>query len=180
MESSAVKFDVSDGVLKKISPFLSISNALIANKCWLCNSTFQRGYKKKVFMVSDLVTCLVKCKDLSLLSSSTEENAMKTESKNFKDCYETFVTELNGDTLKLSAELLKYDVANWLSGLVCCRTVICSQEYAILMPSTGNDSISAAAAREENIKKNKSSFVNSNGIFCPPDCGCDNPWPFLS
>jgi hypothetical protein len=177
MESSTFINDLPEGSEKKTSPWLSISNALIANKCWLCNSTFQRGYKKKVFMISDLVICLVKCKEDSLSPTSTEESVDKIESKNFQECYDTFVTELNGDTTKLSAELLKYDVANWLSGLVCCRTVICSQEYAILMPSTDNKI--AAAAREENIKKNKTSFVNANGVFCPPDCGCDNPWPFL-
>mmetsp|Transcript_34435 Transcript_34435/g.32808 ORF Transcript_34435/g.32808 Transcript_34435/m.32808 type:complete len:178 (+) Transcript_34435:186-719(+) len=176
MELTAVVNDITEGSGKKTNPWLSISNALIANKCWLCNSTFQRGYKKKVFMISDLVICLVKCREDSLSSSSTE-GINKFESKNLQECYDTFVTELNGDTTKLSAELLKYDVANWLSGLVCCRTTICSQEYAILMPSSNN--IIAAAAREESLKKNKSSFVNANGVFCPPDCGCDNPWPFL-
>lgn len=38
------------------SPWRSIHNVLIQNKCWLCNNTFPRGKTRKVFQISDLLT----------------------------------------------------------------------------------------------------------------------------
>jgi len=38
------------------SPWSSINDVLIQNKCWLCNNTFPRGKTRKVFQVSDLLT----------------------------------------------------------------------------------------------------------------------------
>jgi hypothetical protein len=37
------------------SPWASINNMLIQNRCWLCETVFPRGKQKKVFQVSDLL-----------------------------------------------------------------------------------------------------------------------------
>jgi hypothetical protein len=41
---------------KPKSPWASINDVLIQNRCWLCLQTFPRGKMKKVFQVSDLLT----------------------------------------------------------------------------------------------------------------------------
>ena len=38
------------------SPWFSINDVLIQNRCWLCEQHFPRGKMKKVFQVSDLLT----------------------------------------------------------------------------------------------------------------------------
>jgi hypothetical protein len=151
------------------SPWLSISDMLIANRCWLCEAPFQRGYKKKVFLVSQLVSSMTR--RIEEISSATDkaESVTEIESNNFRACFAAFSTELGCSETDLSAELLKHDVAPWLSGLVCCRTTNCATEYALLVPS--ESSMKAALKKiEEQSAENQ---------ICPPDCGCDNPWPFL-
>jgi hypothetical protein len=37
------------------SPWASINDMLIQNRCWLCEQTFQKGKQKKVFQVSNIV-----------------------------------------------------------------------------------------------------------------------------
>lgn len=151
------------------SPWLSISDGLIANRCWLCDSTFQRGYKKKVFLVSQLVSSMTR--RIEEISSATDNptSLNEIESRNFKACFTAFSTELGCSETNLSAELLKHDVAPWLSGLVCCRTTNCAIEYALLVPSE--------SSMKEALKKIEEQ--SAENLICPPDCGCDNPWPFL-
>ena len=129
--------DITPAVIR--SPWLSVSDMLIANKCWLCMAPFQRGYKKKVFMVSQLALCLMQrrkeelaCKVVSAEGSaegspedSAEDSAEGSElglppieSKNFRACYEMFL-QLDGDEANLTDDLKKHDVAEWLSGLFC-------------------------------------------------------------
>lgn len=154
------------------SPWLSISDMLIANKCWLCDTPFQRGYKKKVFMVSNLVSSLIRRSEGISSAADKAEYINEIESRNFKACLSAFLTELDGSESNLTTELLKHDVALWLSGLVCCRTVNCSRDYAILVPS--ESTIVADLKRIE-----KQGILDLENQICPPDCGCDNPWPFL-
>lgn len=159
--------DAKPSVLR--SPWLSISDALIANRCWLCDSTFQRGYKKKVFLVSQLVSSMTRRIEEISLATDNATSLNEIESRNFKACFTAFSTELGCSETNLSAELLKHDVAPWLSGLVCCRTTKCVMEYALIVPS--ESSMKAALKKiEEQSAENQ---------ICPPDCGCDNPWPFL-
>lgn len=172
MKSTAIPISVR-------SPWLSVSDMLIQNKCWICMSPFQRGYKKKVFLVSQLISCLIRLRKESILAS--ENNLLLTEitSTNLKACYDVFLT-LNGDETKLTEELKKYDVANWLSGLVCCRSVICKEEYGVLIPSIDTDTTAAATEAAKALRETFIERAKTDINFCPPDCGCDNPWPFLS
>lgn len=150
------------------SPWLSVSDMLISNKCWLCNTPFQRGYKKKVFMVSQLVSTLVRLGQEAATCTENGEQLREFTSVNFHACYKSFSTEFGFDEARLAAELKKQDVAYWLSGLVCCRSATCSEEFEILLPSG-----SAVIKPQVNRKP-------VDGEYCPPDCDCDNPWPFLS
>lgn len=160
--------DAKPSVLR--SPWLSVSDMLISNKCWLCDSPFQRGYKKKVFLVSQLVSSMTR--RVEEISSATDEAEFVDEiqSKNYKACFTAFSTELGCSEANLSAELLKHDVALWLSGLVCCRTTNCATEYKLLVPSEGS--------MKAELKKIEEKSAENQ--ICPPDCGCDNPWPFLT
>lgn len=149
------------------SPWLSVSDMLIANKCWLCNAPFQRGYKKKVFMVSQLVNSIVRLAQEAATCTANGESEKEFRSVNFCACYNSFKTEFGCDESKLAAELKKQDVAYYLSGLVCCRSSICAEEFEVLLPSD-------SSVVKPQLKK------AVDDAFCPPDCGCDNPWPFLS
>ena len=41
----------------------TINDCLVNNRCWLCKQVFQKGKIKKVFMVSDIVRCLLRRRD---------------------------------------------------------------------------------------------------------------------
>ena len=41
----------------------TVNDCLINNRCWLCKQVFQKGKIKKVFMVSDIVRCLLRRRD---------------------------------------------------------------------------------------------------------------------
>lgn len=150
------------------SPWLTVLDMLIANKCWLCAATFQRGHKKKVFLVSQLISSLTRLSEDVALGIADAEIVAKIKSANYNACYTAFTTELECDASKLANELQKHDVATWLSGLVCCRSQECADDYALLMPSA--DAVNPAETPRP----------QGDGVFCPPDCGCDNPWPFLT
>ena len=154
------------------SPWLSITDMLIANKCWLCMTPFQRGYKKKVFMVSELLSSLSRLNENILADGAAGEALAEIKSKNFSACYEAFTSELNCDESNLAAELRKYDVPVWTSGLVCSRTEACIQDFSLLVPAVDKS--------DQTTKKVVARLLPSAALpFCPPDCGCDNPWPFL-
>lgn len=157
------------------SPWLSVTDMLIANKCWLCMTPFQRGYKKKVFMVSQLVTSLIQRKEDALAAVAEGETLSEIESKNFRACYEAFTAELICDESNLAAELKNHDIPVWTSGLACCRTAACIQDYDLLVP------MKATGDGVAKVKIGVTRTIPSTALpFCPPDCGCDNPWPFLS
>ena len=158
------------------SPWLSVSDMLVANKCWLCLTPFQRGYKKKVFMVSQLVVSLMQRRIEDSAAVESGDTLAEIKSDNFRACYEAFSVELNGDESNLAATLKKFDVPEWTSGLACCRSAICSEEYELLVPpkDTGDGT---TPARTPRVTRN---VPLGTDPFCPPDCGCDNPWPFLS
>jgi hypothetical protein len=112
-------------VKKEKSPWASINDVLIQNKCWLCVNTFPKGRMKKVFQVSDLLTFyhnhmqrLQLLKDAELDSkeeNTSEEPAATVEgaandsiketptpagefnfiSENLKKCYNSYVTLMN-------------------------------------------------------------------------------------
>lgn len=150
------------------SPWLTVLDMLITNRCWLCASTFQRGHKKKVFLVSQLISSLTRLSEDVASGNLDAENAAKIKSANYSACYMAFTTELDSSASKLANELQKHDVAPWLSGLVCCRSQECADDYALLVP-LANSGNSIETPRPP-----------AYGVVCPPDCGCDNPWPFLT
>ena len=41
----------------------TVNDCLINNRCWLCKQVFLKGKIKKVFMVSDIVRCLLRRRD---------------------------------------------------------------------------------------------------------------------
>lgn len=158
------------------NPWLSVSDMLVANKCWLCMTPFQRGYKKKVFMVSQLIVSLMQRKIEHIAATEAGELLAEIESENFRACYKAFVYDLNGDELNLAEELKKYDVPEWTSGLACCRSANCSEEYELLVPPKETADGVTTGMKPRVVRKHKL-MSDPN---CPPNCGCDNPWPFLS
>jgi hypothetical protein len=164
------------------NPWLSVSDALIANKCWVCDTPFQRGYRKKVFQISQLVGYLVQRSgqlkkeaevDASPSSSSTSE-LLELSSHNFRSWFEAFVEDLDGSEAKLEDALKQKNVTMWFSGLVCCKTEECLRQYQLIAPPTA-DELAAGGGKVAPGGAGKLAAAD-----CPPGCLCDNPWPFLS
>ena len=79
----------------------------------------------------------------------------------------------------LEKELLKKDIALWMSGLVCCSTEDCLKQFMIIVPNTIDDNHNNSTntgTKERKIKKN-SIFTFANDE-CGPNCKCDSPWKF--
>ena len=262
---------MSDGSGK--SPWSSINDMLIQNKCWLCETPFPRGKPKKAFQVSQVLEFFKARMDheaASLLegqgasaviisqnqfggdnsggeniSSATDtsispspspspslsevnhansvrgrstaeeeskDNAAELSngsqsvlpglvrdllSKNLGACYTSFVdlmTRGEGkDTLLLDV-FKDESVEPWMSGLVCGITPECKEELVYFIapkvpqnPTTGTAAGTAGTAKGmrpfgtgNGAKSNAFSFTKWSAKDCPPGCGCDNPWPFLS
>jgi hypothetical protein len=179
------------------SSWQSVNDSLCNNQCWLCKDTFKRGKIKKVFTFKDLLQYLYErfvkenaiCSQESLSSSITpsiivDQNSNSTEEKsieiptivilpllstNLISVYNRF-RELKGDTEVIQADIKKYDIELWMSGLVCCSNEECSNEYKYLCPEYTTTT---------HIFKTKNNKYATDGLDCPPGCGCDNPWPFL-
>jgi hypothetical protein len=85
------------------------------------------------------------------------------------------------------------DIELWMSGLVCHRED-CFREYIKLVPTSAprdeevipennnnnNNNDNIEGSMNEKKKKQNVMQFGRNIKDCPPDCGCDNPWPFLS
>lgn len=166
------------------SPWKSINNMLIKNSCWLCQQQFPRGQTKNVFQVSQLI-------DFFTTRLEEEKNGKVFEefqSEFLKSCYENFKSKDTGnfDTLfeTLSNELRENDIEVWMSGLVCAHNETCQKEVSLFIPAAFLVSANQASTegRGSIIKRHKKSSAEMFAINseCPPGCGCDNPWPFLS
>ena len=57
------KETMEEKVLSATQVWESVTNCLVNNKCWLCNEVFLKGRIKKVFMVSDIVRCILRRRD---------------------------------------------------------------------------------------------------------------------
>jgi hypothetical protein len=79
----------------------------------------------------------------------------------------------------LEKELLKKDIALWMSGLVCCSTEDCMKQFLIFAPNTidDNQSNSYSTSTKERKSKKSSIFTFANDE-CGPNCKCDSPWKF--
>ena len=147
------------------NPFKSIMNMLCNNKCWLCEGVFARGKIKKVFMVSHLVRLLKEKYDES---SAVSAEPFRFSSPTLQACFEDYC-RLLGVEEAVQRRLDEVECASWMSGLICCRTTTCAEEYLLLVPEgrvvVPTPDADAARKREGE---------------CPPNCDCDNPWQFIS
>lgn len=191
------------------SPWRSINDVLIQNKCWLCENTFPRGKTRKVFQVSDLLTFYHNHQlrlqlpdgydptrvveegedggevevapessgDLSGLE--IEADVQKSTdytfiSGNLQRCYDNYMSLMeagDGKPDRLFAEFQENGIEVWQSGLVCGMNPECKLELAYF--------IEKKHAGNGVGKKVNSMFALPSGTTCPPNCGCDNPWPFM-
>lgn len=92
------------------------------------------------------------------------------ESSNLRWCYEDFKAH-GGDMDVIQSRLLEVDCETWMSGLICARSPECAMEYLLVVPD-GKVSTSVMVG-DANYKRP----ANKD---CPPECGCDNPWAFIS
>lgn len=140
------------------NPFRSIMTMLCNNKCWLCEGLFARGKIKKVFMVSHL---------LQLLKEKHGASPdFRFASPNLQACFEEYC-RLAGEEEAVQKCLDEVECATWMSGLICCRTTVCAEEYLLIIPDG-----KVVVPDAETSKKRQGE--------CPPDCDCDNPWQFVA
>ena len=187
------------------SPWRSISDVLIQNKCWLCENTFPRGKTRKVFQVSDLLTFYHNHqlrlqlpddynpddtgeKEAVVEDGEVAEGSPNPESEdsvpkstaytfisgNLQRCYDNYLSLMEageGKPDQLFVEFQQNGIEVWQSGLVCGMNPDCKLELAYFIEEkhTGNGV----------GKKTNSMFALPSGTTCPPNCGCDNPWPFM-
>jgi hypothetical protein len=169
------------------SVWSSVNNMLIQNRCWFCREVFVKGKMKKVFQVSDVINFLVRRKTLLTEKTILDDevlNAVNNQNISISsgsidipsniiylnEWWERFLF-LEENLEKVAEELSKMEVAMWMSGLACCRSSECEIAYNMVM----NMSSAGNAVAPISTSSNRKELGN-----CPPDCGCDNPWPFLS
>lgn len=169
-----------------VLPFLTVTKNLTANKCWLCEQTFPRGLTKRVFQIQNLLDYFnrryLKEKELAATASteSTDGATAAVDSlpplrtKNFSDCYNLFKEEMDthGNIEALVKELRENDLDVWMSGLICALHGGCEADSSLFIESSSKPSNKAKPTIPLGI-----TFANKD---CPPNCGCDNPWAFLS
>jgi hypothetical protein len=147
----------------------SINNMLIQNQCWICQNTFQKGKKKKVFMISQIIQIFQE------IHANPDDDRVKVltafmnEAPHVTLCWQSFQF-LKGDEKKLADALQRADVQVWVSGLACARNHLCSAIYNSLFSDAGRD------AQIASVQALKGSFTRST--FCPP--GCDCGWQFIA
>ena len=151
------------------SPWTTVNDMLIQNRCWLCRDGFKKGKIKKVFMISQVLEYFE-----LLQSKDTEKDAeieTEIESPNLKACYDQYC-KTAGEVDRVLRDLEANDIAPWMSGLVCGQSEACAREFNMIVPN-GTRAKPAATSKvaSEILKK-----VDD----CAPGCGCDNPWAFLS
>ena len=162
------------------SPWTTINDFLIQNRCWLCGQYFQRGKAKKVFQVGNL--CEFYCEQF--IHDYREDSELKMNPRVFKstnltECYASyFKYAANKDTeVGLKNRFAEDEVELWMSGLVCGSTVDCSTELTYFIKDAKlrvPRDTAADAAKAGGVARGNYSREN-----CPPGCGCDNPWSFL-
>jgi hypothetical protein len=150
----------------------SINEMLVQNRCWICQNVFQKGKKKKVFMISQIIQVF---KEIQASPEGPDDDRVKiltafmTEAPYVTLCWQSFQF-LKGDEKKLADALQKADVQVWVSGLACARNHLCSAIYNSLFSDGGRE------AQMASIQALKGSFTRST--FCPP--GCDCGWQFIT
>lgn len=178
-------------------PFASITNNLAMNRCWLCEQTFPRGTTKKVFQVQNLLEYFDRrLKDETSLAAASsgaaeemEENkptvALVSEFKtqNMSNCYAYYKNsvQINGGIEVLVKELRDRDLDLWMSGLICGLQVeTCGADADLFIAPSKTSHPASKKSSGFGAGLNLPAGITFANKDCPPDCGCDNPWAFLS
>ncbi len=148
---------------KKDNPWKTVNDMLMQNKCWFCKQVFKRGKLKKVFQLYQV---------LQYFERRAAENLSDQilTSENLAACWEQY--EAMGGKENISSiisDMQQYDIETWMSGLTCYESEDCQRQYKYIFPEA---EAPAAATRHDKL-----SMMMKE---CPPGCGCDNPWPFIS
>lgn len=170
-----------------VSSWKSINDMLIQNRCWICKHIFQKGKKKKVFMVSQILQVFKEITENNNKKKEKIEGKEEIEEGNIVDdrvkiltafqneapyislCWQSY-QYYKGDNKKISEILDKADMQVWFSGLACTRNDLCSAIYnSLFLDNSREDQINSILAL-------KGTFVKS--AVCPP--GCDCGWQFIS
>jgi hypothetical protein len=195
----------SSAAAKEKSPWASINDVLIQNKCWLCLNTFPKDRSKAVFQVSDLLTFYHNQHQRVIASSASVISADKTDredgakeeasgigvkdfkfiSENLQKCFDSYVSLMeagDGKPDQLFEEFKHNDVEVWMSGLVCGGTPACQQESAYFIETknkhaTGGNSSGSSGDRKK--VNDMFSFAIPDSTGCPPGCNCEPTWPFM-
>jgi hypothetical protein len=161
-------------------PFLSITDCLTSNKCWLCEAPFPRGITKKVFQVHQLLEYFENLKQhkLSTAAEIEEKNLIKLNafSTNLQRCFQYYVENTNEGKESVFKQLRDHDLDLWMSGLVCALTDSCASDAALFIKSN----LTPASKVQSEAKPKVPIGITFANKDCPPGCGCDNPWAFLS
>ena len=153
------------------SPWHSINDMLIQNRCWVCHNTFQRGKVKKVFMVSQLLDHYEKLH--AQITGDNPPESIPVYPIHMNKCFEAFVQQ-NASMESVLNELQALEIAPWMSGLACCQSPECLAFYNLIV--TSDVSKSLADIKQAMI----SAGAMTTALECPPGCGCDSPWSFLT
>jgi hypothetical protein len=143
---------------------------LINNQCWICQNTFQKGKKKKVFMVSQLIQVF---KDIQAFPGEDSRikllTAFEAEAPHISRCWRSF-RYFEGVDSRLADAMQSVEVHHWMSGLICARNDLCSVIYAGIFSSDSRDDQIAS------VQALKGTFTRR--VDCPP--GCDCGWQFVA
>lgn len=127
-------------------------------------------------------------------SNNNNNNVPIILSNNLKNCYDSFLSMPSTDCIEkatmLEKELLKNDIALWMSGLVCCISEECMVQYMIIVPdnkdnlpdnkdnqNNSDNTINTNTITKERKSKKSSIFTFANNE-CGPNCKCDSPWKY--
>jgi hypothetical protein len=69
--------------------------------------------------------------------------------------------DIKFDENRIAADLAEVDIGKWISSLACCNNEECKD---FLLAIVGD----------------RPAYTALDKALCPPGCGCDNPWQFLS
>mmetsp|Transcript_33768 Transcript_33768/g.34405 ORF Transcript_33768/g.34405 Transcript_33768/m.34405 type:complete len:163 (-) Transcript_33768:43-531(-) len=156
--------------MTSISPITNVWSSIInfpkISTCWICGEPFQKGKQKKMLEVCDILRYL---KEISV----NNDELATINSENLQQCGLRY-SEVNGDDTIISNDLTEANIADWMSTLICGRSEHCAQIYANILKGKSNTAKSNMIAKKMMIRK------TADGKECPPDCDCDNPWPFLT
>ena len=150
-----------------------INDALVQNQCWICQSVFPRGKKKKVFMISQILQVF---KEIYVNSVDGHEDdriklltAFEDATPNVCKCWQSYLF-LEGNEKLLAVALEKANTQVWASGLACCRNDLCTTVYKALFADQGPEE------RIASLQALGGTFTRS--LNCPP--GCDCGWQFIA